>query len=137
MSNLPKLKNKSKKRVGRGLGSGLGKTGGRGTKGQKARDSIQTNLAQYKKLPLRLGYGNPKRSAKLVVLNLSTLDKLPAKEIVTWEKLVEYKLINAKEKRGVKILSSGQINKSLTIKVPISAKARQKIEQAGGKVESV
>lgn len=63
LNQLPKLKNRGKKRLGRGLGSGKGKTAGRGTKGQKARGKIPVNfsgagLALYKKLPLRRGKGN-------------------------------------------------------------------------------
>lgn len=67
LHQLTKIKTKDKKRLGRGIGSGKGKTAGRGTKGQKARGKIpQTftgGLSLYKKLPLRRGYGNPKMSS--------------------------------------------------------------------------
>ena len=75
-----------KKRLGRGIGSGKGKTAGRGTKGQKARGKIPAtfvgSLPFYKKLPLRRGQGNPKLSDKLVPIKLSKLNVFKSKTVV-------------------------------------------------------
>lgn len=133
---------RSKKRVGRGVGSGKGKTAGRGTKGQKARGKIPVgftgNLPLYKKLPLRRGLGNPKLTMKNKVLTLSDLNVFPSRAIVDVGELLKMKIINEKEaKRGVKVLGSGELKKALTVKVPVSKGAGEKISQKGGKVENV
>lgn len=142
LHELLKVKSRGKKRLGQGLGSGKGKTAGRGTKGQKARGKIPAtftgNLAFYKKLPLRRGKGNPKLSIKPKVINLSQLNIIKAKEIVNVAKLLEAKIISEKDaKRGVKILGSGNLSHVLTIKLPVSGAARRKIIELGGKVEDV
>ena len=132
---------RSKKRIGRGLGSGKGKTGGRGQKGQKARGKVAISfiggsLPLYKKLPFRRGLGNRKISPKAVVVSLSSLNVFKSKEAVTIESLIEKKLVDAGEvrKRGVKILG-GSVELALTVKVPVSQSAKEKIEKKGGKVE--
>lgn len=142
LHELLKVKTRSKKRLGRGLGSGKGKTGGRGTKGQKARGTIPVTftggLSLYKKLPLRRGKGNPKASAKMKIINLDKLNVFKSKEVVDMEKLISAKIISEKEaKQGVKILGNGEINQILTVKLPVSDSARKKIEKSGGKVENV
>ncbi|MDP3948124.1 MAG: 50S ribosomal protein L15 [bacterium] len=142
LHELLKVKTRSKKRLGRGLGSGKGKTGGRGTKGQKARGKIPItftgSLSLYKKLPLKRGKGNPKSSRGYTILNLSKLDVFKAKEVVDLAKLQEAKIISEKEvKRGVKVLSKGEISKALTVKLLTSEAARKKIEKSGGKVVDV
>ncbi len=75
LNELTKVKEISKKRLGRGLGSGKGKTSGRGTKGQKARGKIPAGfiggLAFYKKLPLKKGQGNTKQSDNPKIIKLS------------------------------------------------------------------
>lgn len=139
LSNLIKAKNRSKKRLGRGLGSGKGKTGGRGTKGQKARGKIPLNfsgdLAFYKKLPNRRGLGNPKVSETPKIVTLSDLNNFPTKAVIDLEQLLKANVINKKEaKYGVKILGSGELKKALVVKLPTSKSARQKIEKMGGKV---
>ena len=131
-----------KKRLGRGIGSGKGKTAGRGTKGQKARGKIPAtfvgSLPFYKKLPLRRGQGNPKYSPKLVPIKLSRLNVFKAKSVVDLAKLIEAKIITEKEaKKGVKILSEGEINIPLVVKLPVSKTAKESIEKKGGKVEDV
>lgn len=128
-----------KKRLGRGIGSGKGKTGGRGTKGQKARGKIPAtftgSLSLYKKLPLKRGKGNPKMSRKPKIINLSKLNVFKVKEVVDIEKLLEAKIISQKQaKQGVKILGNGKIDKALIIRIPVSDSARKMIEKAGGKV---
>lgn len=142
LSELLKVKAKVKKRLGRGLGSGKGKTGGRGTKGQKARGKIPVTFTGspplYKKLPLRRGKGNPKVSVKTKIIDLSKLNIFKTKEVVDIGKLVEAKIISAKEaKRGVKVLGNGEIKQILTVKLPASDAAQRKIEKLGGKVENV
>jgi large subunit ribosomal protein L15 len=141
LQTLKKQTDPSKKRVGRGLGSGKGKTGGRGQKGQKARGTVAASfiggsLPLYKKLPFRRGLGNRKISLKPVVISLSLLNVFKAKEAVTIDSLIEKKLIDSGQarKRGVKILG-GSIEVALTVKVPVSQSAKEKIEKKGGKVE--
>ncbi|MBI4035504.1 50S ribosomal protein L15 [Candidatus Daviesbacteria bacterium] len=141
LHQLLKVKTKTKKRVGQGLGSGKGKTAGRGTKGQKARGTIPAtftgSLSLYRKLPLRRGKGNPKISAKPKTLTLSQLNIFKGKEVVDMAKLLEVKIISAKDAaKGVKILGGGEISAALTIKLPVSGSAQKKIEKAGGKVEN-
>ena len=128
-----------KKRLGRGLGSGRGKTSGRGTKGQKARGKIPQNfsgdMAFYKKLPNRKGLGNPKIFENPRIITLSILNNLPAKTVVDLDQLLKANIINKNDlKKGVKILSTGELKKALNINLPVSKGARQKIEKAGGKV---
>ncbi len=140
MLNLPKLKNRTDKRLGRGVGSGKGKTAGRGTKGQKARGKLPigfsgSGLPLYKKLPLRRGLGNTVLRKKVTVLNLSDLSVFKDKEVIDIEKLLEVKLITKKDaKSGIKILGSGEVLSAFTINLPVSKAAREKIVKIGGKV---
>lgn len=139
LHELVKIQKKSSKRLGRGVGSGFGKTAGRGTKGQKARGRIPVgfsgDLAFYKKLPRKKGMGNSKISVKSKLIKLSSLNVFKNKTIVDITELLQAKIISQKDKlRGVKILSTGEITQALTIKLPVSKIARQKIEKAGGKV---
>lgn len=140
LHQLSKIQTRSKKRIGRGPGSGKGKTSGRGTKGQKARGSIPLrftgNLPLYKKLPLKRGQGNPKLTVSPALINLDQLNVFKDKTVVDISKLIEAKIISEKEaKKGVKILSEGEIKSALTVKLHTAKSARLKIEKAGGKVE--
>lgn len=143
LNRLPKVSTRSDKRLGRGTGSGKGKTAGRGTKGQKARGSVPvgfsgSGLPLYKKLPLKRGWGNTHLTSKFTTLNLSALNIFKDKTVVDIEKLIEVKLINKKAARkGVKILGNGEINSVLTIKIATSASAKKEIEKKGGKVLDV
>lgn len=142
LMRLIKVTNKGKRRVGRGIGSGRGKTAGRGTKGQKAREKIPIgftgSLPLYKKLPLRRGKGNPKRSIKPKVVLLTNLNKFKSKSVIDVGELLRAQLISPKEvKKGVKILGTGQITHALIVKLPVSQSAREKIEAKGGKVVNV
>ena len=139
LNKLIKVKIRSKKRLGRGLGSGKGKTVGRGTKGQKARGKIPLNfsgdLAFYKKLPNRRGLGNASVSQNFKIVTLSDLNVFPTKAVVDIEQLLKANIINKKEARnGVKILGTGELKKVLSIKLPVSKTTREKIEKLGGKV---
>ena len=137
-----KGKKRSNKRLCPGIGSGKGKTAGRGTKGQKARGKIPLGftggMALYKKLPLRRGKGNLKLSANRKIVTLEKLNIFKAKTVVDMVKLQEANIISAKEARqGVKILDGGEIDAALTVKLDVSETARKKIIKSGGKVENV
>ncbi|MBI2314863.1 50S ribosomal protein L15 [Candidatus Daviesbacteria bacterium] len=139
---LLKVTARSKKRLGQGVGSGKGKTAGRGTKGQKARGKIPVgftgSLPLYKKLPLRRGKGNPKVQAKPKLLSLSQLNTFKANLVVDIAKLLEAKIVSDKDaKNGIKVLGNGEIKTALTVNLLTSNAARVKIEKAGGKVGNV
>jgi large subunit ribosomal protein L15 len=129
----------ARKRVGRGPGSGLGKTSGKGHKGHKARTGGSTNpgfeggqMPMYRRLPKR-GFTNPFRVPSQVV-NLSDLKKVSATD-VSPETLYSAGLIG-KPDAPVKLLGTGDADRSYTVRgVAISASARTKIEAAGGKIE--
>jgi large subunit ribosomal protein L15 len=133
--------NKKRKRVGRGDGSGHGKTSCRGHKGQGARSggNVQPGfeggqMPLQRRLPKR-GFHNPFR-VKMSVVNLAQLEGLPESE-VTPESLTQHGLIAGKNQR-VKILGEGKLSKALNVKAHgISATAKEKIEAAGGKVELI
>ena len=130
------------RRVGRGTGSGRGKTAGRGQKGQKARSGAsirrgfeggQTPL--FQRLPKR-GFTNRFRK-EWAEVNVKTLNRFAAGTIVTPELLQEKGIIKSL-RSGVKILGEGDLQKDLTVKAHrFSAQAREKIENAGGRVEVV
>lgn len=134
--------NKNKKRLGRGPGSGIGGTSGKGHKGQKARKSGnvragfeggQTPL--YRRLPKR-GFTNPSR-IEYNPINLEALDSFDAGTVVTPELLAESGLLR-KPGSPVKLLARGALTKALTIKVQkFSSAARAAVEKAGGKVEEI
>ena len=129
----------SRKRVGRGPGSGLGKTSGKGNKGHKARTGGATNprfeggqMPMYRRLPKR-GFTNPFRQESQVV-NLADLKKVSASE-VSPETLYSAGLIGKPDSR-VKLLGTGDADRAYTVRgVALSAPARAKIEAAGGTIE--
>jgi len=145
LENLSKIAGENTKRIGRGPGSGKGKTAGRGTKGQKARGGLSIGHSHYeggqrplfKRLPYRRGKGNPKIEKKPIVVNLEALNLLPAGEKVNLETLVKFKIVEKKDAQifGVKILGDGRLSKALTINLPISKSAAQKVQKAGGKIQ--
>lgn len=130
---------RSKKRLGRGHGSGRGKTAGRGTKGQKARGTIPPHfeggqLSVMKRLPyLRGKQRNKSQNEKPVTVTTGSLSVFPAKSDVTVASLKKAGLI-ATRATLVKILTGGTLNVALTVSVPCSASARKAIEKAGGNV---
>lgn len=135
-------KERSKKRLGRGHGSGRGKTSGRGTKGQKARGSVPLAfeggaLALIKRLPFMRGKGRNKSfHAKPITLPLSALGVFQKNAVIDHESLIKYNLIDKTEvRREVKILGDGEVQVALTVKLPVSQAARKKIEDAQGKIE--
>jgi large subunit ribosomal protein L15 len=130
-------------RVGRGHGTGNGKSSGRGTKGQKARSGGHTRVGfeggqmpLYRRLPKR---GINKKILhipdEIVAINVDRLNKFEDGTVVTPELLVESGVISD-AKDGVKILGNGELTKKLTVKVGrYSASAKEKIEAAGGSAE--
>ena len=127
-------------RVGRGTGSGLGKTSVRGHKGQKARSGGGVRLGfeggqmpLYRRLPKR-GFTNAVFKKEIVNVNLSDLDVFENGTVVTTDLLVDAGLIkNAKD--GVKVLANGEITKALTVELACTKSAAAKIAEAGGKVD--
>ena len=138
----PAQKTKKKTIVGRGVGSGLGKTSGRGHKGQKARsgggvrrgfEGGQTPL--YRRLPKR-GFNNSVHANDYVEVTLTMLNK-SSKEDVTAESLIEDGIIR-KAKDGIVILATGKLEKKLNVKaVKFTKAAQEKIEALGGKAEVI
>ena len=134
----------SKKRVGRGIGSGLGKTGGRGVKGQKSRSGVAINgfeggqMPIYRRLPKR-GFVNifSKDFAEVSLGRLQAAvdaKKLDAKKTVNAEALKEAGVIR-RVKDGVRVLSDGELKAKLTLEVAGASKAAiEKIEKAGGSI---
>jgi large subunit ribosomal protein L15 len=135
----------SKKRVGRGIGSGRGKTGGRGVKGQKSRSGVAINgfeggqMPLYRRLPKR-GFNNIfAKSFATVSLGRvqAAIDakKLDAKETVNAEALVKAGVLR-RVKDGVRVLSDGELKAKLSFDVAGASKAAiEKIEKAGGSVK--
>ena len=133
--------NETRKRVGRGIGSGLGKTSGRGHKGQKARsgggvrrgfEGGQTPL--YRRLPKR-GFKNI-FAKNYTEVTLTMLNKATTEE-VTAESLIKDRIIS-KAEDGIVILGTGKLEKKLTVKANrFTASAAKAIEAAGGKVEVI
>ena len=129
-----------KKRVGRGPGSGLGKTAGRGEKGAKSRSGFKNKrgfeggqMPLHRRLPKR-GFFNLFRT-EYAVVNLDQLSAVfPAGAVVTVEALAEHGLVPAK--MPVKVLGRGEVDKALTVRVhKCSSSAAEKIQKAGGAVE--
>ncbi|MBZ0213030.1 MAG: 50S ribosomal protein L15 [Nitrospirae bacterium] len=129
--------NRRKKRVGRGIGSGKGKTAARGTKGQKARRQIHPNFEGgqtplQRRLPVKKGFRNINHK-EYAIVNLDDLDKLfEAGAEVTPEGLVAIGIIPG-IKDGVKVLGFGALTKNLTVKShKFSKSAAEAIAKAGG-----
>jgi large subunit ribosomal protein L15 len=131
------------KRVGRGIGSGLGKTSGKGHKGQNARagggvrpgfEGGQTTL--LRRLPKR-GFSNEPFRTRYAVVNIEDLNRFDAGTVVTPDLLEETRVCKG-ARDGLKVLGTGEITKALTIKAhKVSESAKQKIEAAGGTVEVI
>jgi large subunit ribosomal protein L15 len=136
---------KNRKRVGRGISGGQGKTAGRGTKGQGARAGGGTrlyhqggNLPFFRRLPFMRGEGfTPIHRVNYNEVNLDQLENFPAGSEVTLETLVEARLLRD-ARSPVVILGRGEVNVPLKVRVQrVSKGARAKIEAAGGSIESV
>lgn len=133
----------SKKRVGRGPGSGLGKTSGKGQKGQKARSGGSINpvfeggqLPLYRRIPKR-GFSNHMFKTQYAVINVEDLNVFENDTIVTPAMLKEAGLVK-KQLDGIKVLGNGTLEKKLTIQAhKFSTSALEKIKEAGSKAEVI
>ena len=132
---------KTRKRVGRGTGSGLGKTSGKGHKGQNARSGGGVRpgfeggqLPLFRRLPKR-GFSNALFKTEYAVINLSDLNRFEDGTVVTPELLKDLGLVK-KQLDGIKVLGNGKLEKKLTVKAhKFSSKAQEEIEKLGGKIE--
>ena len=144
LNNRTKL-NKSKIRVGRGIGSGKGKTSGRGVKGQKSRSGVAIKsfeggqMPLYRRLPKR-GF-NPIQKVNIAILNLekiqSFIDKktIDTKSVLNSSLLKKLKLINKNSKK-LKILGTGEIKDKINIEADLASKsALEKLEKIGGSIQ--
>lgn len=148
LSKLGKIKEKGKRRLGRGLGSGRGKTAGRGTKGQKARRKLPVwyggepmGSSWIKRTAMLAGKGrNKPKEVKPVLVKVGQLKVFRTGSTVDEEKLKKEGLFGIQKSRrqrpGVKIVGGGQLKKRLRVKVAVSEGARKTIEKVGGQVLS-
>ncbi|MFA6800737.1 MAG: 50S ribosomal protein L15 [Acholeplasmataceae bacterium] len=133
---------KNRKRIGRGTGSGTGKTSGKGTKGQLSRSGGGTRpgfeggqLPFFQRLPKR-GFKNFNRK-EYAIVNLKDLNMFNDGDVVTPELLVSANLVK-KLKSGIKVLANGELEKKLTVKANFFSKAAEEaITKAGGTVEVI
>ena len=132
-----------RRRVGRGPGSGLGKTSGKGEKGQKARSGVSIpatfeggQLPLYRRLPKR-GFSNAQFKIKYAIINVSDLNRFDDGAVVTPEILHDAGLLK-NQLDGVKVLGNGTLEKKLTIKAnKFSKEAVNKIEKSGSTLEVI
>ena len=141
--NVKKLK--TKKRVGRGIGSSKGKTCGRGHKGQKSRSGVAIKsfeggqMPLYRRLPKR-GFKSLASKKNIAIVSLSKLQEIITKKMqvpdntISLSNLIKSKILSKKYKK-IKLLGSGELKQKLNIEVnSISKSAKEKIEKLGGKV---
>jgi large subunit ribosomal protein L15 len=143
LNNLKPAKGstRNRKRVGRGPGSGLGKTSGRGEKGQKSRSGFSHKdgfeggqMPLHRRVPKR-GFTNARFKKEFAEVNVGKLEAFDAGTIVTPEILLKHGLIK-KVGDGVKVLGDGDLTKALTVRAhKFSAKAQERITGLGGKAE--
>jgi large subunit ribosomal protein L15 len=134
---------RARKRVGRGPGSGLGKTSGRGEKGQKSRSGYSRKVGfeggqmpLHRRVPKR-GFTNARFRKDMSYVNVGRLEAFEPGTIVTPEVLIKHGLIR-KVRDGVKVLAKGSLSKALTVRAhQFSAKAQELIAGAGGKAEVI
>jgi large subunit ribosomal protein L15 len=142
--NLPSIVKRGRKRLGLGHGSGRGKTGGRGTKGQNARGKRPLffeggAVPLTKRLPFLRGKNRNKSfSDKPFILNLDVLAKIPLNKVINIDTLISFRLVSVlAKKHGVKLLGNGTVKKAYTVQIPATKSAIEKITQAGGSVEQL
>jgi large subunit ribosomal protein L15 len=143
LNNLKPAKGatRNRKRVGRGPGSGLGKTSGRGEKGQKSRSGFSHKdgfeggqMPLHRRVPKR-GFTNARFKKEFAEVNVGKLEAFDAGTIVTPEILLKHGIIK-KLADGVKVLGDGELTKALTVRAHrFSAKAQERITGLGGKAE--
>ena len=133
----------AQKRLGRGIGSGLGKTSGKGHKGQWARSGGGVRpgfeggqMPLSRRLP-KTGFDNRYKKAYSIV-NLDALNAFNDGDVVNIDSLLEKGVLSKKEHYGLKVLGNGELTKKVTVQAKkFSKSAAEKIEKAGGKVEVV
>ena len=141
LNKLPEAKRR--KIVGRGPGSGMGKTSTRGENGQKSRSGVSIKpwfsggeSPIYRRIPKR-GFNNANFTVRYATINLNDLNRFNDGDVVTLELLKEMGIIK-KELSGLKVLGNGELEKKITIKANrFSTKAVSKIENAGGTAEVI
>ena len=143
LNNLKPAKGSTRprKRVGRGPGSGLGKTSGRGEKGQKSRSGFSHKdgfeggqMPLHRRVPKR-GFTNARFKKEFAEVNVGRLEAFDAGTIVTPEILLKHGMIK-KVGDGVKVLGDGELTKALTVRAhKFSARAQERITGLGGKAE--
>ena len=134
---------KTQKRLGRGIGSGIGKTSGKGHKGQNARSGGGVRpgfeggqIPLIRRLPKR-GFNNQFKKVYAIV-NVSDLNRFEDGAVVDVKALLDTNLIGKVEAYGVKVLGNGELTKKLTVKADkFTAQAKEKIEKVGGTAEEV
>ena len=146
IQTLSPAKNSNRKsfRVGRGIGSGLGKTSGKGHKGQNARSGGGVRpgfeggqLPLIRKVPIR-GFNNYNFRKQYATVNVGDLEGFEANSVITQELLYENRVIGKMMPYGLKVLGDGELTKPLTIKAAKFTKsAIEKIEKVGGKTEVI
>ena len=148
LNQLPKINKKSKKRVGRGYGSGKGgHTSGRGSKGQKARSKVpllfegtKMKKSLIKRLPLQRGKGKLKSlKPGPIAINLNYLNLFKTGEKVNLPSLVKKGIVDPDQAKslGIKVLGEGELKIALKVELPCSKGAAAKIKKAGGTVAGV
>jgi large subunit ribosomal protein L15 len=133
-----------KVRVGRGTGSGIGKTSGKGHKGQNARSGGGVrpgfeggNIPLIRKIPMR-GFNNKNFRKNYSCINVGELECFEANTVITEELLYETRFVGKRAPYGLKVLGDGELTKPLTIKASkVTKQAREKIEKVGGKIEEI
>ena len=143
LNELENLNAKTRKRVGRGAGSGLGKTSGKGHKGQNARSGGGVRpgfeggqLPLFRRLSKR-GFNNYEFRTVYATVNVGDLERFEEGTTVTKELLIEVGLVK-KELDGIKVLGNGELTKKLTVKADkFSSTAKTKIENVGGTTEVI
>ena len=147
LNTFNKKIHKTKKRVGRGIGSGLGKTSGRGVKGQKSRSGVSIKAYEggqmplYRRLPKR-GFNSLYKKEKNIAINLDKISKLIDNKKIDSSKSIDLRKFLLKPKTPkkikVKVLGTGEISTKVTILADhFSKSAQAKIEKAGGKIEKI
>lgn len=143
LNKLSKVTTRSKKRLGRGYGSGKGgHSASRGTKGQKSRSKVHLwfeggQLPLVRRMPFQRGKGKFKTlNKKPIIINIKYLNILPKGTLVNLKNLAKYKLVRLEDatKYGVKILGDGKLEKALKVALPTSAPAAKLIKKAGGTI---
>jgi large subunit ribosomal protein L15 len=139
----PRRSTHEKKRVGRGQGSGLGKTAGRGGKGQKARsgnmhfEGFEGGQSPLQRRLPKFGFNPPNRKS-FALVNLDNLEKFAADSVVDEAALRKAGLVKGAAWTGIKVLGQGKLTKKLTVKAHrFSGTAKEAIAKAGGTVEEL